>query len=280
VGALRVLPVLAALAALAGCAHSPSDLAGAHYVAMGSSFAAGSGIDPPKADAPKRCGRSERNYATLLSAKLNLSLTDVSCGGATTAHILGPWSELPAQIEAVTPATRLVTVTIGGNDIGYVTNLFAATCVPGDGIMAQGNKIPCFKAKPPTEEAYARAEANLVEIGRQVAARAPLARLVFVQYVTLVPDAPCETARMDGAAMAANREIGRRLADLTVRAANQTGALVLPMDQLSRGHTTCDAVSWSHGIGPGLAPGDGSPWHPTGAGMRAIAVELEKLLTS
>lgn len=245
---------------------------------MGSSFAAGSGIEPLKAGAPKRCGQSERNYATLLAARLNLSLTDVSCGGATTAHILGPWSELPPQIDAVTPETRLVTITIGGNDLGYVTNLFRATCRPDEGMIVQGHKIPCFNAKPPSEQDYARAEANLVEIGRQVAARAPQAKLVFVQYVALVPDAPCETARMSAAAMEANRALGRRLAEITARAANQTGALVLSMEQLSLGHTTCDAVRWSNGNGPGLAPGDGSAWHPTAAGMKAIADELERLL--
>lgn len=277
-GPLRTLGVLAALATLAGCAHAPSVPAGARYVAMGSSFAAGSGIDPSRANVPARCGQSERNYAALLSAKLKLSLTDVSCGGATTAHILGPWSELPPQIEAVTADTRLITITIGGNDLGYVANLFAATCVPGEGMMVQGRQIPCFNAKLPTDEDYAQAEASLVAIGRQVAARAPNARLVFIQYVTLVPAAPCETARIDGAAMAATREIGRRLADLTSRAASQTGALVLPMDQLSHGHTTCDAVRWSNGSGSGITPGDGTAWHPTSAGMQAIANELEKLL--
>ncbi|GGC13951.1 hypothetical protein GCM10011494_35940 [Novosphingobium endophyticum] len=37
-------------------------------------------------------------------------------GGATTAHILGPWNELPAQIDALTDDTALVTVTIGVAD--------------------------------------------------------------------------------------------------------------------------------------------------------------------
>ena len=40
------------------------------------------------------------------------------------AHVLAPWNELPAQIDAVTPDTRLVTITIGGNDLNYIGNLF------------------------------------------------------------------------------------------------------------------------------------------------------------
>ena len=55
-------------------------------------------------------------------------MVDVSCSGATTAHILKRWGGLPPQIDAVTPAARLVTVTIGGNDVGYVGGLMAASC--------------------------------------------------------------------------------------------------------------------------------------------------------
>src|SRR5687768_5931761 len=80
--------------------------AGAHYVAVGSSFAAGAGIAPFK-DGPKRCQRSGRNYATLLAARLKLALDDQTCGGARTAHLLGPWNELAAQLDAVRPDTRL-----------------------------------------------------------------------------------------------------------------------------------------------------------------------------
>jgi phospholipase/carboxylesterase len=39
-----------------------------------------------------------------------LDLTDASCSGATTQHLLAPWNELPAQLDALRPDTRLVTV--------------------------------------------------------------------------------------------------------------------------------------------------------------------------
>src|SRR5262249_41997988 len=47
-----------------------------------------------------------------------------SCGGATTADILNPGTgelgqSVPAQIAAVTAGTALVSVGIGGNDIGF-----------------------------------------------------------------------------------------------------------------------------------------------------------------
>ena len=50
------------------------------YVALGSSFASGPGIDP-LLDA--RCGRSGSNYAHLVAERLGYDLVDVTCGGAT-----------------------------------------------------------------------------------------------------------------------------------------------------------------------------------------------------
>ena len=101
---------------------------------MGSSYAAGAGMGPLQQGSPERCLRTTNNYPSLLAKRLSLRLTDVSCGGATTTHLLSAWNELPAQLDAVTDATRLVTVTIGGNDINYMGALFGGSCragVPG-----------------------------------------------------------------------------------------------------------------------------------------------------
>lgn len=282
-GALRRLAAALAVLALAGCATNqrpaPRFAPGDRYVSMGSSFAAGAGIAPRKAGTPARCDRSERNYATLLSQRLGLALVDVGCGGATTAHVTGPWGELPAQIDAVTADTRLVTVTIGGNDIGYVGYLFAAACRKGFPIVVQGRNLPCMIGKLPPEDAWVRAEAGMDAIVRDVRARAPRATLAFVQYVAMLPDKPCPSADLYPEDLANARRIAERLAAMTQRVARRHDAVVIAMDQLARGHTTCDAVRWSNGIGPGLAAGDGAPWHPTAAGHAAIAEALAAALS-
>ena len=88
---------------------------GSQYVAMGSSYAAGFFIQPQEPGAGA-CGRSLLDYPHLVAAKLRLSLNDVSCGGAVTANALDtPQGSAPPQIDAVTPNTRLVTMTIGGS---------------------------------------------------------------------------------------------------------------------------------------------------------------------
>jgi hypothetical protein len=54
---------------------------------------------------------------------------DVSCSGAVTGNILVHGQHgLPAQIEAVTPDTQLVSILIGGNDIDYVGDLLGLSC--------------------------------------------------------------------------------------------------------------------------------------------------------
>lgn len=275
-GAVR-LALLASLA-LAGCAHTPALPQGARYVAMGSSFAAGARIGPTKPGTPERCGRTVNNYATLLAARLKLDLDDHSCGGAATAHVLGPWNELPPQIDAVDAQTRLVTVTIGGNDLNYVGTLFMAGCDPANPRIVQGRTIACSAPRPLDEAALARLEAGLRNIARQVRQRAPQARLVFVQYVKLVPDKPCPAASLSPANAALAREIGMRLADVTARVAREEGAEVLAADSLSRSHTPCDAVPWANGSAPGQDIALGAPWHPNAAGHAAIADALTVML--
>lgn len=61
--------------------------------------------------------------------RINLELdTFAACSGATTANITdaGQWNE-PKQLDALSSSTDVVTLTIGGNDIGFVP--FATACV-------------------------------------------------------------------------------------------------------------------------------------------------------
>lgn len=278
---MRALAALLATAALAGCATlggNPPLRDGDRYVAMGSSFAAGAGIGPLKENTPQRCGRTTNNYATLLAARLGLALDDQSCGGATTAHVLGPWKELAPQVDALTPDTRLVTLTIGGNDLNYVGNLYMSACAPGKPMKVQGHSLPCTGPVLPGEADYARVEQGLRQIAQEVRQRAPRARLVFVQYVTLVPESPCPVADLPAERAAPMRELGRRLAEITARVAAENKALVLPADSLSQGHSPCDVEPWANGLPADRASTQGAPWHPNAAGHAAIAEALAALL--
>lgn len=276
-------PLLAALLALlvSGCAATTAAEPGralapdARYVSLGSSFAAGAGIGPLQTGTPERCARTVSNYATLLAARLKLQLTDASCSGATTEHVLGNWNELAPQIDAVTADTRLVTITVGGNDVGYVGWLFTASCRLGVSVIPG----PCREAKEPSDADFARVDQSLRAIAADVRRRAPQARLVFVQYVTLVSPTACPLEVVTPADAAVARQIGVRLAEVTRNAAQASGADVLAVDTASQEHTPCAPMPWANGLGQNYDRTQGAPWHPNAAGHAAIAELLYTMLT-
>lgn len=266
--------LIAALTLVSACATTGAERGalepGTKYVAMGSSFAGGAGVTTSADTPPTRCQRSIDNYPHQLARRHGLQLVDVSCGGATTAHILGPWNELPAQIDAVDAATRLVTITIGGNDIGYMAGLFTATT------CTRGGNANC-PATSPTEQAYADVEQHMEEIARAVRQRAPQARLVFVDYLTVLPPSGTCAATPVGEAQAdASRALARRLEEITARVAARNGADVLRVSALSRDHSACATAPWVHGF---VERGsDGTSYHPNLEGTNAVANALDELI--
>lgn len=278
---MRAMISIASLGmALAGCSTTPITSAadalppGSVYVAMGSSYAAGAGIGPLQSGAPERCNRNTNNYATLLAARLQLRLTDASCSGATTAHVLANWDELPPQIDAVTADTRLVTITIGGNDLNFMGWLFTGSCRMGVSPFPG----PCRAASEPSDAAYQALERQLLAIAAEVRRRAPDARLVFVQYVRLISSQPCEREPLSPGDAAVASRIAARLAEATRNAARKSGALVLASDTASDGHTPCSAKPWANGLTADHDRSLGAPWHPNAAGHAAIAQMLADML--
>ncbi len=247
----------------------------ASYVAMGSSFAAGPGLLPHAVDAPARCGRSTRNYAQQFAALRGLTLDDVSCSAATTQAILEPWKELPAQIDAVGPATRLVTVTIGGNDVGYVGQLLHASCRQ---LVAQGRGAAerCRPVNEATDANFAALERSMRTIAAVVRTRAPQAQLVFVDYLTLLPSSQtCAVTPLTAAEADQARATAARLLALTAEVSAVTGALLLRASSLSADHHACATEPWVWGY---PAPDKQAPYHPNLAGMTALAKTLDEVL--
>lgn len=126
-GALAALS-LGFLAVLAPSAASASPTAGLNYVAIGDSYAAGYGLTPYTGTPIAGCQQSTQNYPHLLATELGMNLTDVSCSGAVTAHVIDTAQTKPAdqgggtaapQVSALSASTNVVTVTIGGNDAGF-----------------------------------------------------------------------------------------------------------------------------------------------------------------
>jgi GDSL-like Lipase/Acylhydrolase family len=123
VGVLSVfVGLLVAPVALAGQS-VPAGAAAIQYVALGDSYASGPFI-PSQVSSASGCLRSTSNYPHLVAAAFGLALTDVTCSGATTADLSGSETTsngpVPPQLNALRPSTGLVTVTVGGDDLGFV----------------------------------------------------------------------------------------------------------------------------------------------------------------
>jgi lysophospholipase L1-like esterase len=239
--------------------------AGERYVSMGSSYAAGLGIAPYQDGAPARCARSTRNYASQLAAKRGLTLVDVGCSGARTSAILQPWGELAAQIDAVTADTALVTITIGGNDIGLVGGLYGASC-------RQRAEANCAPATTPTEADYAALKTAMTGMVAAIRERAPKSEIVLVEYPEILPpQGACPATPLADADADAARAKAARLLAITREAATSGGATVITTSEFSRGHDACAAEPWMNGY---PAPG-AAPYHPNLAAMTAIAQALD-----
>ena len=245
------------------------------YVALGSSMAAGPGIRPRASGAPWLAGRSARNYAHLVAARLNLELTDVTFSGATTAHVLADRQHgAPPQITALDGSETLVTVTIGGNDVGYVPLLMAASLPRvARRLPMLGGGVAELLDRDARDRALTEVFESLCAVGRALRERAAGARIFFVDYLTLLPPAGVSAPPLSEADADLGRHVAARLETLTADAAAATGCEIVRAAAASRDHHAWSVEPWTTTptrFGVPL-PGRPAPLHPNAAGMRAVA---------
>jgi lysophospholipase L1-like esterase len=112
----RVAAVLGASFLLAVPAAAAAD----NYVALGDSFS--SGVGTGSYTLSSSCKRSVYAYPYLLSQnRAGTTLSFVACSGATTSDLI------QNQLSSVNPSTTIVTLTIGGNDIGFANLIYQCT---------------------------------------------------------------------------------------------------------------------------------------------------------
>jgi len=126
---MRVRVVLAAMAVVAVFAGAAE--AAPRYTALGDSFAAGPLIPNPVA--PLGCLKSSNNYGRIAQRTLAFAeFRDATCSGAETEDMFAPQNVSPdgpnpPQLDSLSADTRLVTLTIGGNDIGFANLIYQCT---------------------------------------------------------------------------------------------------------------------------------------------------------
>lgn len=242
------------------------------YVALGSSMAAGPGIKPHATGAPLLAMRSARNYPHLTAARLGLDLVDVTYSGATTAHILSePQHGAPPQIEALDGSESLVTVTVGGNDVGYVP-LLSVAALPA--LLRRMTPVGDMFDEAARDAALTVVRDSLIRVGAAIRERAPQARVLFVDYLTLLPPADTTAPPLPAELFALGHRVADGLERATAEAAAQTGCEVVRAGAASRAHHPWAREPWTTKPSwiilplPGRGP---APLHPNAAGMRAVA---------
>jgi lysophospholipase L1-like esterase len=239
------------------------------YVALGSSFAAGAGLGALDPGSPILCARSVDGYPQQLARLQRVRLVDMSCGGAVTRHLLhgGQYFQGP-QVRTITRATRLVTLTIGGNDVGYVADLSMLAARHTNSVF--GRLVRWFWNGPrqPAARGYDQLRSDLIATLRTIHAAAPQAIVMIATYPTILPPSgTCPVLGLTAAEAGTMRQVGDTLAAVTRSAAEAGGAILVDMHTLGMTHNACSSEPWVRG----WMNGDIAPFHPTRIGAAATA---------
>ncbi|GAA1954289.1 SGNH/GDSL hydrolase family protein [Microbacterium deminutum] len=297
----RIVSVLAAIAlGLSTVGVAAPALAqargGTYYVALGDSVAAGTGNVPyvavvcPHTDGTmKPALRSKRSaYPTLLAAKLRVPVVSEACAEYDTQEVA------LYQLGDLGPATRLVTMTVGVNDVQWP----ALDGIPFDPAPDWADALgACSNASTlaACEFAVQLSLSTLDDLPQKIAgligtirAKAPKAKIFVTGYAPLFGDVsatcgvggglsfePAQVKLLNDAVL----EVDRRIA-AGVTATRDAKAGYVDVVQRFDGHGLCDSgVPWIGGIQPPESPAVDGAFHPNGLGQSAYAHVLKQAIT-
>jgi lysophospholipase L1-like esterase len=255
------------------------------YVALGDSYTAGLGV-AKRTGAIAGCGQSTGSYPYLVARRLRLDLTDLSCSSATIADMTAaqPTGQgtNPAQLSALSSGTALVTVSIGGNDIGIIgivtkcaeLDLLPAL-IPGRG---SSTLTPCqdYYTSGGSDQIRQRIQAvsgHLADTLAQIKSRSPRARVYVVGYPDLLPTGGggCGgTLGITNGDIAFLDQEELRLNGVLREVAHAAGDGYVDTYTPSEGHDACSAPG-SRWLEPLLTSGPAAPLHPNAAGEQGMA---------
>lgn len=236
------------------------------YVALGDSFAAGQGSQVSASDliaSSGVCARYTTAYPELFAAQAprHISLNSVACSGATAADVA------TSQLSALRSSTNLITVTVGGNDAGFVPV-----------VLACAQQTYCQTAIQKSE-AFIKylLPAQLTALYRGIKLISPNAHVIVLGYPDLFGSGPCT-------------QVGQYL-DLAVRQqldglSNQLDLAIAAAAKASRvsyqevrkafaGHGVCGIEPWINGVGPDQS----ALLHPNTAGQQAYAKQFTRAVS-
>ncbi len=263
---------LAAMA-LAVLAVAATGARAANYVSLGDSYAAGPLI--PNQISPLGCLKSDHNYAHLAAPSFGIQLRDPSCSGATTVDMTEAQSiefgSNPPQFNSLDAETTIVSLTIGGNDIGF--SEVAESC-----ITLNPFSHPCLDkydsgGKDQLAERIAATAPKVAAVLQGIHSRSPSAKIYVVNYPAIFPETGfgCWPQMPIGFQdVPYLRSTEQKLDAMLATQAAANGATLVNWYNASIGHDACKSSS-TRWVEP-LVPGElAAPIHPNKAGMQGAA---------
>lgn len=239
------------------------------YVALGDSFSSGAGGSPlpPSAGAPATCYRSRSSYAWLLGrdAVVPRPAALYACSGEQAADMARGSASTPGekpQLARLTRSTRLVTITVGGNDadVQDVLTLCLALAL-------------CVARSTTITRRIGSLGPTLTGLYRRLRRSAPDARILVVGYPDIFPasgSAGC--VLLSSPAVRYLDAWQAQLNDVIARSAGAAGVEFVDTTAAFLGHEVCARDSFVTGL-PGRPP-----FHPNAVGHAALTRTLEGYL--
>ncbi len=233
------------------------------YVALGDSYAAGQGAGRYLND----CLQSRRGYPAMLDRTHRVDLrANATCTGASTADVVA------TQLASVGRGTRLVTLTVGGNDLHVAA--VAAACVNGPSPACEAAIEQAVALLTPQPGGGSVLGTRLAIAYGMIAQAAPNARILVTGYPYLfetpAPEDPnaATIVAINQATAALNTTIEAAVA--SVRTPDVDIAYVDVTTRFA-GHGLGSTTPFINGDGP-------DAFHPTARGYRAYTAALKAAL--
>jgi lysophospholipase L1-like esterase len=233
----RLVTLIASLTAAVTAAVGfavPAQAAGARYVALGDSYASGLGADNYTAESGS-CYRSYNAYPAVYAANnAPASYRSVACSGATTDDVIN------SQVAALSSTTNLISLTIGGNDVGFSDIMY--TCV------AYG-ETECIAAVDRAEvKAKTELPHKLDNTYNAIRARSPYARVVVLDYPEFYQLNVWGCVGLSEKSRAKINE-GINLLDSIIKdAVSRHGFVFGDVRSIFVGHQLCSGDKWLHAL--------------------------------
>jgi lysophospholipase L1-like esterase len=252
------------------------------YVALGDSYTAGPFV-PDQILGAAGCLRSDRNYPHLLASAIRPSaLRDASCSGATISKLTRSQGVIGGtnapQFSRLSPDTSLVTLQIGGNDVGFSDILLRCASLLPFGSPCKNHYVRSGVDRiANTINATAPRIASAIE---GIRSRAPRARVFVLGYPAILPDSgrgcwPVMPFAWDDVPYLRAR--ARQLNDMIAWQATSHHAAYVDVYTPSIGRDACarPANRWIEPLAPDHLA---APVHPNASGMKGMAIVTRRAM--